>query len=55
MLAIENAWNRAKELRPALLSQAVRQISLQHQAYDRLSSIIDSLGKRSDEARGRVA
>jgi len=55
MSAIESAWDRAEELRAPLQQQAVRQIIAQHQAYDRLSGIIDSLTVSLDESRGRVA
>lgn len=55
MSAIESAWDRAEELRAPLQQQAVRQIIAQHQAYDRLSGIIDSLTISPDESRGRVA
>lgn len=41
--AIENVWHRADELRPSLLRASVRQISAGHDAYARLSTIIDSM------------
>jgi polysaccharide pyruvyl transferase WcaK-like protein len=41
--AIEIAWHNADSLRPTLLRAAVRQISASHEAYTRLSAIIDSV------------
>lgn len=55
LAAIESAWDRAEELREPLLKQALRQIGAQHQAYDRLSEMIDSLTVSPGKSRGRVA
>jgi len=54
--SIGTAWNRSEELRAPLRREAARQVATQRVAYDRLSSIIDSLEhETAGSRRGRVA
>jgi len=55
-LAITYSWKRAADVRPSLLRAAARQIADGHEAYARLSSIVDGLQRPSDKSRrGLVA